>query len=394
MTTPTPPQPPRASDAPQVPDSLRIAAAWSWRLLLTAVAAGVLLWGLVQLWTVVLPLVLSLFLASVFEPLAARLRRRGWPRSLAALTVFLGCVAALGLVGWWLVTAVASELSDLQDQVSDGLVEVEGWLVNGPLNLSEQQVSDLRSSLDDVLRSSGSGLADQALGTARLALEFVGGLILLLFVVFFLLKDGETMGAWLIDRLPGAHREDLREVGRRSRQLLRRYLLATAFTGVIDAVLIGAGLLLLGVPAVLPLTVLTFFGAFFPLVGATLAGAFAALVALVSGGFTDALWVLVLTIVVQQVEGNVLQPFFMDRAMRLHPIVIVVAVGSGILVAGLSGAFLAVPVVAVAVTIAAYYREKSVDEAPTTPAPATPGPVTLGPGSLEGPGSLDPGGVA
>lgn len=337
---------------------LRAAAAWSWRLLLIGAALAVSTWVLVQLWTVVLPLVLSLFLASVLEPLAGRLRRRGWPPALAAVTVFVSSVAILVLIGWWLVTAFASELSHLQDQVQGGLAELERWAVEGPLGLSEQQVGDLRAAIEEAARASGSGLADQALGTARMAIELVAGVVLLLFVLFFLIKDGELIGRWVIERLPSAHREDVRELGRRGRLLLRRYLLATALTGVIDAVLIGGGLVVIGVPAVLPLTVLTFFGAFFPLVGATLAGALAALVALVSGGFGDAIWVLVLTVVVQQVEGNVLQPFFMDRAMRLHPIVIVVAVGAGILVAGLSGAFLAVPIVAVIVTVTAYYREQ------------------------------------
>lgn len=342
----------------RVPELLQTAADWSWRLLLTGALVALLVWAVVELWTIALPLVLSLFLASVLEPLAGRLRRRGMPSALAAVTVFVSSLAVLGLVGWWLVTAFASELSNLTDQAVGGVEELERWAVEGPLALSPDQVANIRQAIDDTLRAGGGGLADQAFTTAQRAVEFVGGLILLLFVLFFLIKDGELIGRWLIERLPEAHGDGLREVGRRSRVLLRRYLLATAFTGVIDAVLIGAGLLLIGVPAVLPLVVLTFFGAFFPIVGATMAGALAALVALVSGGFGDALWVVVLTIVVQQVEGNVLQPFFMDRAMRLHPIVVVVSVGTGLLVAGLSGAFLAVPVVAVLTTAIGYYRSE------------------------------------
>ncbi|MDQ4089933.1 MAG: AI-2E family transporter, partial [Actinomycetota bacterium] len=184
------------------------------------------------------------------------------------------------------------------------------------------------------------------------------------------------MAAWFKERIAPAQRDDAVAIAGRARRIMRLYLVATALTGLIDGVLIAIALLVLGVPLVLPLAVLTFLGGFFPLVGATVAGLIAALVALVDGGFTTALLVVGATILVQQIEGNLLQPLILERAVRLHPLVTVVAVGAGLLVGGLLGAFLSVPLVAIGAQTANYYRMRDIEEA--EPAQAVSGSTASG----------------
>ena len=350
-------------DGVKVPLLLAGAAAWSWRLLLVGAAATMIIFLLIQLYVVVVPVILALFLASALEPLVARLRRHGWPPALAAVVVFFGTLAVLGLLFAWIGTQIAEELSDVGDRVDQGLDEVRDWLQGDPFNLSPERLSQLEEDLKGSLSSGGSGGAAGVAKGARTVTEVFGGLVLMLFTLFFVLKDGFRMADWFKSRIASAQRDDAVEIAGRSRKIMRLYLIATGLTGLIDGVLIAIALLVLGVPLVLPLAVLTFLGGFFPLVGATLAGLVAALVALVDGGFTTALLVVGATILIQQIEGNLLQPLILERAVRLHPLVTVVAVGAGLLVGGLLGAFLSVPLVAIAAQTANYYRVRDLEPA-------------------------------
>ena len=345
--------------AVKVPVLLVGAAAWSWRLIVVGAAAAMIVVVLIRLYVVVVPVVLALFLAAVLEPLVARLRRRGWPPALATAAVFLATLAVLALLITWISTEVADQLNDVGDQVSQGVDEVRDWLQGDPFNLSAERLGQLEDDLRHSVSSSSGGIARRA----RDATELLGGVVLLLFTLFFVMKDGFRMADWFKERIPPGQREDAVAVTGRARRIMRLYLVATALTGLIDGVLIAVALLILGVPLVLPLAVLTFLGGFFPLVGATLAGLVAALVALVDGGFTTALLVVGATILVQQIEGNLLQPLILERAVRLHPLVTVVAVGAGLLVGGLLGAFLAVPLVAIAAQVGNYYRTKDLPDA-------------------------------
>lgn len=353
-----------------VPPLVAGAAAWSWRLLVIGAAAAMIGFLLLQLYVVVVPVVLALFIASVLEPLVARLRRRGWRPALATAVVFVAAIGVLALVVGWIAANVAEELSDVGQQAQEGVEEVRNWLQGDPLNLSPERLDQLEADLRDNLRSSagGGGLARRA----RLVTEALGGAVLLLFTLFFVMKDGFRMADWFKERISPAQRDDAVAVTCRARRIMRLYLVATALTGLIDGLLIGIALALLGVPLVLPLAVLTFLGGFFPIVGATIAGLVAALVALVDGGFTTALLVVGATILVQQVEGNLLQPLILERAVRLHPLVTVVAVGAGLLVGGLLGAFLSVPLVAIVAQTANYFRTR--DRAEPDGAPPDPGP--------------------
>ncbi|MDQ4068294.1 MAG: AI-2E family transporter [Actinomycetota bacterium] len=358
--------PARSDGGVKVPVLLAAAAAWSWRLLVVAAAGTMLVYALIQLYVVVVPVILALFLAAVLEPLVARLRRRRWPPALATATVFIGTLVGLGLVFSWIGAEVADELDDVGDRVSQGVQDVREWLQGEPLNLSPERLEQLEGDLRNSFGAgAGSGLARRA----RDATEVLGGFVLLLFTLFFVMKDGFRMADWFKERIAPAQRADAVAVTNRARRVMRLYLVATALTGLIDGVLIGIALLILGVPLVLPLAVLTFLGGFFPLVGATVAGLIAALVAMVDAGFTTALLVVGATILVQQIEGNLLQPLILERAVRLHPLVTVVAVGAGLLIGGLLGAFLSVPLVAIVAQTCNYFRTKDLEEAPPEEAP-------------------------
>jgi putative heme transporter len=364
VTSPTDPVPARTDGGAKVPLLIAGAAAWSWRLLVIGAAAAMVVYVLIRLYVVVVPIILALFLAAALEPLVARLRRAGWPPALAAVTVFFGTLVVLALLFAWIGSNVADELDDVGERVEAGVEDVREWLQGEPLNLSPQRLDQLEEDLRGGLGggAGSGGVAGVARG-ARTVTEVLGGLVLLLFTLFFVLKDGFRMADWFKERIAPAQRDDAIEITCRTRRIMRLYLVATALTGLIDGILIAIALLLLGVPLVLPLAVLTFLGGFLPLIGATVAGLVAALVALVDGGFTTALLVVGATILVQQVEGNLLQPLILERAVRLHPLVTVVAVGAGLLVGGLLGAFLAVPLVAIVAQTANYYRVRNLEQA-------------------------------
>jgi len=364
MTGPRDDLPARADGGAKVPVLLAGAAAWSWRLLLIGAAGTMIVFVLIQLYVVVVPVILALFLAAALEPLVARLRRHSWPPALAAAVVFLTTLVVLVLLVTWIGSTVAEELGDVGERAREGVDEIREWLQDGPLNLSPERLDQLEKDLTSSLGSGGGGGGAGLAEGARAVTEAFGGAVLLLFTLFFVMKDGFRMADWFKDRIAPAQRNDAIEITRRARKIMRLYLVATALTGLIDAVLIAIALLVLGVPLVLPLALLTFLGGFLPLIGATVAGLLAALVALVDGGFTTALLVVAATIGIQQIEGNVLQPVILERAVRLHPLVTVVAVGAGLLVGGLLGAFLSVPLVAIAAQTANYYRTRNLPDEP------------------------------
>jgi predicted PurR-regulated permease PerM len=365
--------------AVRVPIVLAGAAAWGWRILVVAAALALIVFVLIQLYVVVVPVVLALFLAAVLEPAAAWLRRRRWPASLAATAVFLGALAFLALLLFWIGASVATQFEDVGEQVGEAIEEAKDWAQKDPLNLTRERVDELETGIREAVRGASGGLARQAAGRAQLATEFFGGLVLLLFTFFFLLKDGARMASWLHARVPPAQKTDAAALTTRARDVMRQYVIATAATGFIDGVLIGIALWILGVPLVVPLAVLTFLGGFIPLVGATVAGLVAAAVALVTNGVGAALLVVAATIAVQQIEGNLLQPLILERAVRLHPLVTVWAVAGGLVIGGLLGAFLSVPLVAIAVAVGSHYR------GPTEPAPPTAEPPTTETEPLEPP---------
>ena len=300
----------------------------------------------------------ALLLSALLRPAARRLERVGAPAGLAALICVLGLMSVLAGIGSLLWVRTSSRLDDLGPAVTDGIDRVRSWLVRGPLGLDPGRVDDLR----DRLVAQVTGAVPGPVAGAQTAVSVLGGLLLVLFLVFFLVKDGEGMWRWLVERTPERQRARLDGAGQRAWTVVSRYVLGVVTVAALDAVIIGAGLLIVGVPLWLSLTLLTFLGAFVPYLGAVLSGAVAVLVTLVTGGARDAVIILVVVLLVQQVEGNVLQPLVMRRAVHLHPVVTLLAVLSGTLLVGIPGAVLAVPMTAAAHQVYEHLRSQPVPE--------------------------------
>ncbi|MGI8759130.1 MAG: AI-2E family transporter [Acidimicrobiales bacterium] len=335
----------------QAAPNLDRAAAFTWRSLVVALGVAVAVVALARLRILVLPMIVALLLSTVLVPPVTRVQRFGLPRLAATWLVLLGSLGAFVGVLVLAAPSVAEEFQDLGPTVAAGIDEVEMWLVEGPLELSRSQIDRYSNQALEQLQSSGGSIASGVLAGAILAGEVLAGLVLVLVLVFFFVKDGKKMCAFGLSQVREEHQDLARALGQRVWRTVGGYVRGTALIAAVDALIIGVGLLVIGVPLVLPLVLLTFFGAFFPLVGAVLAGAVAALVALVSGGPGDALLVLGVVVVVQQVEGDVLAPLVLGRAVRLHPVVIIAALTGGAVIGGLIGAFLAVPTAAVAVAV-------------------------------------------
>lgn len=323
----------------------------AWRLVGLGLAVTFSFLFFLRLRLVMLPLIIAVLISTILAPLAGRLVRHGINRLLATWVVFLSGAGVVAVVALILVPQTVGQFEQLGRDLERGVREIETWLVDGPLDLSEDQVEEYVSTAVDQVSSDTGAIASRLLTGAAFAGEILAGLALTLVLTFFFVKDGDRIAAWALTHVPPNRRAPATAAAARAWESLAGYLRGTAITGLIDAVLIGIGLLVLGVPLVLPLAILTFLGAFFPVVGAPLAGLLAVLVALVSGGPTDAVIVLALVFVVQQLESYLLAPGIMGRAVRLHPVVVLVVLTTGAITAGVVGAFLAVPVTAVSVAV-------------------------------------------
>lgn len=288
-----------------------------------AVGIGVFLLGtafaLAEVSIVVAPLVLALFPAAVLTPLVAKLTARGMPAGLAALLVLLGTLAVLAGVFTALGTAVVGQFPDLGDQVEQGYVQLNDFLEQGAFGLQAVSLDQIIERVGTQISEGTQQLGERAAGAATAVAEGFVAFVLFLFVLFFYLKDGAKIAAWTRDLFPARLRGDAQAIGERAWTTIRAYLGGQLLIALVDAVLIGVGLLILGVPLVLPLSVLVFVGGLFPIVGAVLAGLVAVLVALSAGGLIQALLVLAIIVIVQQVEGHLLQPVIMGPRNRHAP---------------------------------------------------------------------------
>jgi predicted PurR-regulated permease PerM len=337
-----------------IPRGVRIAGAWAWRVILF-VAAGYLLLKLIAILSVVvIPVVVALLLAALFEPAAAALRKRGMNRSLAAgIVLVTGLAVVAGGLGL-IVQTFISQFDALSTQVTQAIDQIQTWLAQGPLHLSQAQLSDHIAKIQQALTKNQGALASGALSTAATVTEVLAGFFVVLFTLFFFLRDGAQIWRFLCRLLPRPAQVPVARAGHYSWATLGSYVRATVLVAFVDAVGIGICLAVLRVPLALPLAALVFLGAFIPVVGATLSGVVAVLVALVAQGPVTALIVLGVVIAVQQLEGHVLQPLIMGRAVALHPLAVILAIATGVVTAGIVGGLVAVPLLAVANTAVRY----------------------------------------
>lgn len=338
--------------------ALRTTARLSAETLLVLALTAVALWILGRMWSVVWPLTVALLLTTLTWPPTRFLRRRGWRPALAASTVMVVFVLAMAgtLVG--IAVPVASQSTELADGVVDGITRIRTWAAGPPLNIGDDQVTKAIDAAIARVQDSIGSIATAAVSGVSTVVNVVVTAVLALFLMFFFLKDGPRFLPWLSRQLPGRLARDLPAVSARSWDTLGAFVRGQAFVGLLDAVFIGLGLWIVGVPLVLPLAVLTFVTAFVPIVGALFAGLVAVLIALVSNGLTDALIVLGIIVLVQQLEGNVFQPILQSRGLGLHAAVVLLAVTLGGSLAGIVGSLLAVPVAAVLAAVWSYVREQ------------------------------------
>jgi putative heme transporter len=358
---------------------VRKAAAWAWRLLVILAAAVALLWAVKRLELIFVPVALATILTALLLPAVDFLDRRGAPRGGAVALVLLSGVAVVGGILTFVISQFIEGAPALVEQVTHSIEGVGNWLTDGPLRISDQQIDQVRTAAVDALRNNQERLTTGALSTAGTVTEIVTGALLVLFTLIFLLHGGRNIFAFVTKIFPEPVRDRVRDAGRAGFRSLIGYVRATFLVALVDAAGIGTGLAIMGVPLALPLASLVFLGAFIPLVGAVIAGALAVVVALIAKGLIYALITLGLVIAVQQLEGHVLQPLVMGRAVSIHPLAIVLAIAGGGVLAGIVGALLAVPAVAfansavrvlVARELAAEEAAQEADEGPMVKAEA------------------------
>ncbi len=360
--------------------ALRRVARISLDLLLVLVTVAAALWLVGRMWSVFWPVVVALLLTTLTWPPVRFLRRHGWRPAAAAGVVTLVFLLVVAGVVTLIALPVASQAGQLSDSVVAGIQQVREWAAGPPLNIGDDQITRaLDEAVKRVQDSAGSVLTAFGTGVSTVVNGLVTA-VLALFLMFFFLKDGSRFLPWLGRQLPGRAAVDVPVVAKRCWRTLGTFVRSQALVGALDAVFIGIGLWVLGVPLVLPLAVLTFVSAFVPIVGALFAGFVSVLIAWVSNGFTDALIVLVIIVVVQQLEGNVFQPMIQSRGLGLHAGVVLMVVVLGGNLAGVVGSLLAVPAAALLAVVWAHLREQLV---PAVPEPAAAVPAAGDPAAAD-----------
>ncbi|MGN8049633.1 AI-2E family transporter [Curtobacterium sp. 22159] len=327
-------------------DSFGSLATRCLQLIVVLVIGAAVVYAAATLSVVTIPVLLALIIASAMHPVVSWLRRHRVPSVLATLAVLVGVLVVLGLVGWLIVVAVVSQWPDLQQSAVSGFDQLQDFAATLPISISDDQVDEAVQGVQGFLTSAqfGSG----ALAGASATANFLTGLVLMIVVLFFFLKDGPRIWEFLLRPFSGERYQRARRVGDRVVQTLGGYVRGTATVAAVDAVGIGVGIAIVGVPLALPLAVVVFITAFIPIVGATAAGILAALVALVALGPVQALVVVGIVVLVNQLEGNLLQPVLMGKTLKLHGLVILIGLTAGTVLAGITGAIISVPLLAAA----------------------------------------------
>lgn len=337
---------------------LRSSAVVAVQFIAVAAALWVLAWVLGKTWVIVLPLALALVVCTVLWPPVRWLRNKGVPPAAAVLLVLLVAVGVIAGIVAAVAPAIVEQSQELAEQATAGVVQVRDWLGGPPLNISEEQLNSAVAAITDRLNSSSAQIASGVFTGVGAATSALVTLFTAIVVTFFFLKDGPGFIPWLRRTVGKPAAPHLAAVLDRVWTTLGGFIRTQAIVSLVDAVLIGIGLVVLGIPLAYALAVITFIAGFIPIVGAFVAGGLAVLIALVSNGPVDALIVLGIILAVQQLEGNVLQPWLQSKSMKLHAVIVLLAVTLGASLFGVIGAFLAVPVAATAAVVLRYYGEQ------------------------------------
>ncbi|HEU0256388.1 MAG TPA: AI-2E family transporter [Microbacteriaceae bacterium] len=357
-----------SGDGMLVPRGVRVAGAWSWRLLVIGAAVAVFIFIVVQLRLIVVPVMVAILLTALLTPAVDWLQRHRWPRVVAVAVTFLLAlivVGALVALAVWQVRLGAPDLRHRSVQVFD---ELRTWLRNGPLGLSNHEIVAFRNRIGAALGSDSQFVINGALSVGSKVGHVAVGFVLAIFSTLFILFDGRAIWGWTVRLFPRRARAAVDGAGRSGWLTLVSFVRVQILVASIDTVGIGLGVLLLGLPLVVPIAVLVFLGSFVPVVGAVVTGAIAVFIALVYNGWVVALLMLAVVLLVQEVESHVLQPLIMGTAVKVHPLAVVLAVAAGTLLAGIPGALFAVPMAAVANVMIRYvasgtWRGGPIDEA-------------------------------
>lgn len=329
-----------------MPPGVRVAGAWSWRILVMVGVLAVLVYTAIQFSLIVIPVMVAILLAALLVPLIKFLQRHGWPKWLAVIAVTLGFIVVVTGLVVLIVTQITSGMDELRVQTLASYDQFKDWLRAPPFELSESQISGLVGDLIAVVQGDPNLLWNRALTLGSGVGHFLAGFLLTLFATLIFLIDGKGVWRWLVRLFPKAARPAVDGAGQAGWRTMGNFVRVQIVVAAIDATGIAVGAAILQLPLAIPIGVLVFLGSFIPIVGAVLTGALAVFIALVYQGWAIALVMLAIVLVVQQVEGHVLQPLIMGNAVKIHPLGVVLAVTAGALVGGIAGALFAVPIVA------------------------------------------------
>ncbi|WP_286309961.1 AI-2E family transporter [Agromyces mangrovi Wang et al. 2018] len=340
------PEPPEIEES--IPPAMRLAAAWSWRLLLVGAVLAVVIFLIIQLRLIVIPLLVAVLLGALLVPFVKWLMHHRWPKWLAVTVAMLGTIAAVAGLLTLGISQIVRAYGELEAQTLVAWDELQAWLLDGPLHITQAQVDDFIAQIFETIQADSGIFISGALSVGSTLGHFIAGMLLALFATLFILIDGRGIWNWLVSVMPRRSRAAINGAGEAGWSTLRNFVRVQILVATIDAIGIATGAFLLGVPLAIPIGILVFLGSFVPFVGAIVTGALAVFVALVFNGWVIALLMLGVVLLVQQIEGHVLQPLIMGTAVKVHPLGVVVAVATGSLLAGIPGALFAVPIAAVA----------------------------------------------
>ncbi|GAA3019252.1 AI-2E family transporter [Microbacterium dextranolyticum] len=347
-----------------LPRGLRIATAYAWRFVVIAVAAGILVWLVIQLKLLVVPLLVSILVTALLWPAFTWLLRKGVPRWLAVVIAVLGTFAVVGGLLWLAVWQITREWGSVRVRTLEAVEQLRQYLIDGPLHLTAAQIDQLLGQAWSLLQQQVEVLWSGALVIGSTVGHVATGAVLALFILLCTLADGGGIWRWVVRLFPRRARHDVDGAGRAGWATVVTYARTQLLVATIDAVGIGLGAFLLGVPLAIPVGVLVFLGAFVPFVGAIITGSLAVFLALVYNGPWIALWMLVVILGVQQLEGHVLQPLLMGSAVKVHPLAVVLVVAGGAMIAGIPGALFAVPLAAFVNVVAVHLSTRHTRGAP------------------------------